>query len=332
MSDFVYIVLRAVSLACLMGGSLFLCIHGNGSLLLVLRHRAVARQIPDPPPGKFEWGGPDHLTDSILFLFELIPIELDPLAPLADFGPAADVLGGDPQLRRLAGLPNLCFDLAEYLVDQRHGSLVVAGGSALRTFGSLAVGGGALRTFGSLAVSGGAFHPFGFLHEIPWIPFRVRGLRVRWLAIRVVRLRLFLLALLGAVLAGLRPVVRIHDFVMTPSASGLDARSVRGGCGGLAFGDHLLHHPPLLLAGLQAGHEDLRSGLGGCADHPGLHRAPSGVHELERRAEVLQRERLEPRGDDRYAIVRGVSGEAIFDLPLEGDRHVLVEEPSRNLG
>ena len=166
------------------------------------------------------------------------------------------------------------------------------------------------QQFFFLVVGGGTLL-LGLLYELVRIPFRVRGPRVRRLVVRLVRLRFLLLALLGAAQAGLRPVV----------------------CGGLEVGDHLLHHPPLLLAGLQVGRECLRTGLGGRVDHLGPHRAPSGVHELERRAEVLQRERPELRGADRDAVVRGVAGEGVLDLPLEADRHgTSVVEPGRDLG
>ena len=165
MLDLVYIVLWSVALlADLVDGSPYLDIHRGGSLqfaLRISRLRAVDSKILGLLPGIGEWGVLDHLLDSSLFLFELIPIEPDSIAPLADFGPAANVLGGNPQLPP-AGLPNLdgLFDLAEYLVDQRHrhGSLVIGG--TLHTFGSLAVGGCNLHTFG-----GSALLPFGFLQE-----------------------------------------------------------------------------------------------------------------------------------------------------------------------
>ena len=154
--DFVCIVLWSVDLpAGFLDGSPCRDILGSGCLPFALRLGAVAHIVPDLPPGKGERGGPEYLFESSLFLFDLVPVELDPLAPLADFGPAADVLGGDPQPRGLAGLSDPCFDLAEYLVDQRHGYLAVVGG-----------------TRGSLVVAG-AFLPFGFLHEFLWIPFRI---------------------------------------------------------------------------------------------------------------------------------------------------------------
>jgi len=228
-----------------------------------------------------------QLVELFLRIFNLIPIELKSLALLAYFGPMANVLDGDPQLRLLVAAQVLALvrrgpfgHLADHLLDQLLGFLV-AGVCAIL--------------------------PAGRLPELVRTPFRVLRLPARSLAVRVIRLRFFLLALLGAALAGLL------------------AR-------GLQVGDHLAHHLPLLLAVLQVGREDLHRGLGGYRDHPGLYRSPSRVHELERRADVLQRERLELRGGDRYAIVRGVSGEGIFDLPLEEDRHIFVGEPGRNLG
>ena len=59
----------------------------------------------------------ERLFDSSLFLLELIPIVLDPFAPLPDFSPAANVLFGELQLR-LAGFPTLYLDITKYLLDQ----------------------------------------------------------------------------------------------------------------------------------------------------------------------------------------------------------------------
>lgn len=150
----------------------------------------------------------EHLFDSSLFFLELIPIVLDPFAPLPDFSPAADVLFGELQLR-LAGFPTLHLDITKYLLDQ-----------------PLAIGDGGRPSICildlALAVDGALL---SFLHMgagLHWISaptlrkcsvpekeflrssFRVRVLRVCRLAVGVTCLRFLFLffALLGAALAG----------------------------------------------------------------------------------------------------------------------------------
>jgi len=101
MSDFVYIVLWSVALACLVGGSLFLGIHGNGSLLFALRlARLLARShhFFRLHPGILERSIFDQLEEGILLLLRLLVMELKSLAPLADFDPAENIIGGDSQL------------------------------------------------------------------------------------------------------------------------------------------------------------------------------------------------------------------------------------------
>ncbi len=61
----------------------------------------------------------EHLFDGSLFFLELIPIVLDPFAPLPDFNPAVNVLFGELQLPLpLAGFPRLYLDITKYLLDQ----------------------------------------------------------------------------------------------------------------------------------------------------------------------------------------------------------------------
>ncbi len=122
------------SVACLVvGGRLF--------VLLLVRILADSRpSVGDLRIGKAERGVLDQLDDLILRVLKLLIMELNSLAPLADFGPADDIVGGDPQLCRLAlvlhgffgGLPGLgdFADLVEYLRDQR-GCLAVGGGALL---------------------------------------------------------------------------------------------------------------------------------------------------------------------------------------------------------
>ena len=69
---------------------------------------------------------PDQPLESSLFTLELIPVVLDPLAPLGDLSPADHVLFTYPQIFfLLISLLNPCFDLADHLLDLRHGSLAI---------------------------------------------------------------------------------------------------------------------------------------------------------------------------------------------------------------
>ena len=154
-----------------------------GSWLFALRLsrlRAVARQLSDLLPGIGERSGPDQLGDSSLLLCELIPIVFDALAPLAEFGPAANVLVGDPQLRLLSGF----FDPADYLFDQRRGSLCIGGGAllnfGLRTHVRPLEGG--LRGLQSVSLQGLFVHGSA-PEELARVPLRVRVIRVRLLVI-----------------------------------------------------------------------------------------------------------------------------------------------------
>ena len=108
MLDLVYIVLWSVALACLVGGSLFLGIYGSGSLLFALRLAGLLvlrlagllvrkRHLSLLLPGILERGAFDQLLDGLLLLIHLLDIEPDTLAPLAEFGPAANIIGVDSQ-------------------------------------------------------------------------------------------------------------------------------------------------------------------------------------------------------------------------------------------
>ena len=85
------------SVACLIGGS---PIHGSRRLLALLlnRLRAGARHFFRLRPGILERSIFDQLEEGILLFLRLLVMELKSLAPLADFDPAENIVGGDPQL------------------------------------------------------------------------------------------------------------------------------------------------------------------------------------------------------------------------------------------
>ena len=78
-----------------LGGWLF------GLRLVGLLGGVFEHHLADGPKGVADRGARDQLDDLSFLPFELLVIELNSLAPLADFGPVKDTLEGDPQLLRL---------------------------------------------------------------------------------------------------------------------------------------------------------------------------------------------------------------------------------------